>query len=222
MRRGGEMIEDHRDQRRDGAAMAIGEIDERLRQVIVRDDDRRTVQQERRDEIREAVRMGERNRAEVDVVRRDAHRGADVRAVGDEVLFRADDAFRQAGGTGGELDQSRTGRNTRALGQGARRDAVAIDQSFDGEVAENRGDLDLLRVAIDRHHDQAAHQRGDERRDEIGRVRDLNRERVPPGHSGGGELRGELVRAGEELLARGHRAGLSVDQGGGLGGFVNE
>ena len=100
------MIEHHRNQRYDRAAIAVAEIDHRLRQVVVRDHDRRSLHEQRRDEIREAVRVRERDRAEVDVVGADVHGRADVRRSRRRGSPRSSTMpFGVAGRARGELDE---------------------------------------------------------------------------------------------------------------------
>src|SRR5438105_3915098 len=66
---GRQVFEHHRNQRRDRAFVSIRQRDERMREIVVREDNWRSLQHERCDEIRETVRMREGDGAEVDVMR---------------------------------------------------------------------------------------------------------------------------------------------------------
>jgi hypothetical protein len=205
VRGGREVVEHHRDERRDGAAMMVRELDQRLRQVIVRDDHWRAHRDQRHHEIREAVRVREGNRAEIQIVRTDAHRRTDVRAVREEVRLRGHDPFRHAGGAGGQLDQPRIRGDARL--------------TADAEVAVDRGHFVAVRIAVDQEDEQVELGRGEERGYELDGVRELDGDRVAGAHAGCGETLGNLFRARQQLFAGGDGV---ADQRGGLGSVADQ
>ena len=89
-------------------APRAGEIvQDGARHAIAAQDHRHTADQQRREQIAEAVGMGKRDDAEVEIASGDSHRVADLGAIGQELLAPKTNRARRGRGAGGEFQERR-------------------------------------------------------------------------------------------------------------------
>ena len=107
----GDFAADHRPQERghggeNGRAPAGAVGGERLWQRTGDAEHRGALFKERHHEVAQSVRVAERDHGEIEVAGPDAHRGADLPAIGEHLGVGEGQGLRDAGAAAGELDQA--------------------------------------------------------------------------------------------------------------------